>query len=560
MQSGRAQLTICRGLVSRRRLLGTTALGSSATALLASCGVGKKNGSASSQSSSSQNATPKPGGTLNVPLRADFFDFDNSTDGKDNYATQLAYDTLLQFREGPGVPYDQLTTAPSLAERWEVSSDATTYTFHLRPGLKFATVPPVNGRALTSDDVKWSYEYYARSDQFKNSKLKPSLFSYMLQGMDRVDTPDPQTAVVHFSAPFGPFLNYASTPVLPIVPHEIYDADGNFSNRMAGSGPFQLNTVASQRGAQWLFTKNPSYWDSGKPYVDQIREFVLTDEATLYAAFQTKQIDILQDVSDPSVLPTLKTNNPDAVIQQSINPNTAIIWLSVQHPPFSDLRLRQAFNLAIDRDELSQTLAGAKGDWAMPASLPGMWTTQEIKQILKFNPAQAKQLVSAAGYPNGLDVDLMASTSSNSTQVKTAQLVQAQLKKANINITIKPTEATTYSTSLHSGTFTASVAQALIFADLDSRFFGAFHSGSGSNYIGLKDPKLDQMIEAQRREPDPTKRQQLIKDTSRYLAENAYETTLYQQVLYTLWHPYVKGYGDNWMRNNWNAPNVWLAR
>lgn len=357
-----------------------------------------------------------------MPTAADFYDLDNSTNGRANSPTQLAYDTLLSFKQGPGVAYAQLATQAKLAEHWEVASDATAYSFRLRKGVRFANLSPVNGRELTSADVKWSYEYYSRTGAVSDKKLKPSLFSYMFEGLDRIETPDAQTVIVRFKDPFGPFLNYASTPVLPIVPHEIFDADGSFSNRMLGTGPFQLDPAASQHGTQWILKKQTNYWESGKPY---------------------------------------------------------------------------------------------------------------------------------------LDVEIMANSAGQS---KIAQLVQGQLKRAGVNLVIKPVDSATYGQKLHGGDFTASVAQAFLYADLDSRLYGAFYSGSGSNYAGISDARLDGMIEAQRREADAGKRQQLIKEASRYLAENAYETMLYQQTLATFWHPYVRNYADNWMQLNWNAPAVWLEK
>lgn len=525
--------------------------------MLAACGRRSGAGSPQGSSPASQATTPKNGGTLSVIPQEDFFDFDNSTDGKSNNATALAYDTLLTFQQGPGVPYSQLTLKPRLAQTWEASPDATAFTFHLRPGVKFVNLPPVNGRDLTSADVKWSYEYYSRTGAIKDKKLKPSLWSYMFAGMDRIEAPDPQTVVVHFSAPFGPFLPYTSSNALPILPHEIFDQDGNFSGRMAGTGPYQLDTSASQHGSLWVFKKNAAYWDAGKPYLDEIRCLVLPDAATQYAAFQSKQVDILQGLQDANAIAGIKSNNPDATLQQSDDPNLAIVWLNLRKPPFSDVRLRQAFSLAVDRQEFSKVMTGGKGGWPMPEATPDMWPDQEASQILKYDPAQAKQLLSAAGFSNGLDVELMVL---NTSQQKTAELVQAQLKKASINLTLLPLDQATAVTRLHSGNFTASTAQAFIFADIDSHLYGALHSGSGSNYVGLNDPKLDQMIEAQRREPDPIKRQALLKDASRYIADNADIVTLFEQARFTFWHSYVKNYADHWMQFDWDAPEIWLSK
>src|SRR5438270_11722960 len=113
----------------------------------------------------------------------------------------------------------------------------------------------------------------------------------MLEALDSVTTPDPYTVVVRFREPFAPFINYAASERLPIVPHEIYDLDGHFKDRIAGTGAFQLDAAASQKGTRWVFRKNPNYWEPGRPYLDEVRWVVIRDTAAGFVAFQTRQVD-----------------------------------------------------------------------------------------------------------------------------------------------------------------------------------------------------------------------------------------------------------------------------
>ena len=550
-----------RGRFSRRRALGAAALGSGAVALLGACGVKGRGSNAST--ASRQGGTPQPGGTLNVPLPTDFFNFDTSGNGKtvpNPNATMLAYDTVLGFQEGSNVPFDANVIAPKLAERWE-TPDAQTTIFHLRNGLKFANLAPVNGRALTSADVQWSFEYHSRTGQLKNSKLPRANFDYMFAGLDSLETPDPATVRVHFSQPFAPFLTDTATNSLPIVPHEIYDQDGDFSKRVAGSGPFQLDVAASQRGTRWVFKKNPEYWQSGKPYLDQINYLVIADMASVQAAFQTHQIDIVPSLAlngDLQTAAIIKKNNPDAVVQEGFAPQAQGLFICERRPPFNDVRMRQALSLAIDRDEFDKTFSGGKAGWVMSDALPGLWTQAEIKQILKYDPQQAKQLVIQAGYPNGVDAEAMIKQ--GTTPVAAVELLQAQLKKVGINIVIAPVDSATQSKRLHSGDFTLYPESQALSADPDIRFYGNFFSTSPSNYIGVKDPKLDQLILAQRQEIDPAKRKEDIKVVNRYMADNAINVALYRKPISVFWKPALKNYADNWQSNDLNAPNIWLQR
>ena len=239
---------------------------------------------------------PKPGGSLALRITGDPFDWDLSYVGKsipNGDSQPFIYNSLLGYKTGPGLKHAELVLRPELAETWAVSPDGSTFTFNLRKGVKFAPKEPVNGRELTAADVKWSYEYWSRSGQFKDKKLPTGQFGWMYEGLKAVDTPDDHTVVVRFSEPFAPFLNYAASDYNPVVAHEIYDRDGHMKNTAVGTGAFQLDETASQKGSRWVFKKHPSYWEPGRPYLDEVRLLVIPDDSTALAAFKTRQVDML---------------------------------------------------------------------------------------------------------------------------------------------------------------------------------------------------------------------------------------------------------------------------
>ena len=505
--------------------------------------------------------TAQHGGTLTLREDTDFNDFDPTYHGEsvpNKNATTLAYDTLTGFQQGANVPYTQLTIQPKLAQSWEVAEGATTYTFHLRKGVTFANLAPVNGRAVTADDVKWSFEYHSRTGAFSNTKLPASTFAWMLEGIEQIQTPDPSTVVMHFKQPFAPFLPYVSADELPILPHEVYDQDGHFHNRPIGSGPFQLDKATTQVGARWTFKPNTNYWQSGKPYLDSIVYLILPDDSSMYAAFQTHQIDIM-DLQDPAAEPALKKNNPDAIEQSDVDPAPTNLFTNVRRPPFSDLRVRQAISLSIDRDEFDKTLSASKGGWGMSGAAPGSFTQAEIKQILKYDPNQAKSLLAQAGYPNGLQAKLLLRMQAGPMTVG-AQLIQSQLKKGGFDLTIEPVDNATGSKRLHSGDFDISFILQNEYPDPDGWLYGTHFSTSPLNQIGVKDPKFDQLLLAQRQEADPNLRPQKIKDAATYLAQNAYDLALWFRINYELRRPNVQNYANHWLQYNWNAPDVWLQK
>lgn len=210
---------------------------------------------------------PRAGGYLNVAIETDPFDWDITYLGKsnpNNPGIGLAYLSLLRFKSGPEVEYVENVLLPDLAERWAVSPDARTFTFNLRKGVTYPAMTPVNGREVTAADVKWTLEYRTRTGAFADKKLPVDQAGFLLEGFDRVETPDPSTVMVHFKTPFAPFLNYAASRWNPIMPKEIYVQDGHLKDRIIGPGPYNLDTNASQKGTRLIWKKNPSYYDAGK--------------------------------------------------------------------------------------------------------------------------------------------------------------------------------------------------------------------------------------------------------------------------------------------------------
>ena len=186
--------------------------GAGVAALAVACG--KSQGGAKPSASTGANAgQPKTGGTYNLVQTNDFFDFDPTYQGSsvpNGEATLQVYDTLLDFDRSSAIDWAAVSVKPRLATKWE-TPDAQTYTFHLQPNVKFQNIAPVNGRALTSADVKWTLEYLSRTGAFANSKLpapptaQPSRECRRL----RLPTPIPWSCI---SMPLMPPSSTTSTP------------------------------------------------------------------------------------------------------------------------------------------------------------------------------------------------------------------------------------------------------------------------------------------------------------------------------------------------------------
>lgn len=546
----------------RRRRLVTLAAAGPAGALLAACAGGGHR----TDTSSKKQDQPQSGGQLNLRVTADPFDYDSSYSGKftpNQFAIDLAYNSLLGYKTGPGVGYSEVSLVPELAARWETPADAQTYIFHLRDGIKFANMPPVNGTTLTSADVKWTYEYASRTGQFQAKNLPAGQYNWLFEGLDRIETPDDSTVVVRFTKPFAPFLTYAASEYNPIVPHEIFDQDGDLRSRIAGTGPFQLNVSASQKGTRWVWAKNPTYFASGRPYADGIQWLVIADDATARAAFQARQLDVLSGTAiTAKAAQDIRGSFPEAVPFHSPNPEPYHVWINTTKPPVDDVRVRQAISAAIDREEFVRTFTNGEGKLGLCGALVDTFTQDEIRQLTPYDPAKAKQLLSAAGHPAGVSLEMNYPPAYGDEFVAAAQLFQAQLKKADINLTLKSEDLQTNLLRRKQGDYVVNVTGGLgTLGDPDSYLFQFFYSSSSANYSRLHDQKLDSLITAQRQEGDPAVRKQKVRDAVRYINVDAADgIALFHDVSYLFWLPRVRDYYPSWLNLEGPYTDAWIAR
>lgn len=497
--------------------------------------------------------TPKPGGRLSLDVAFEPNNWDTTrANRRQIYYTAHTMGRLLRFKTGPGIGYEDLTLEGEMAEKWSLSPDGKAFTFNLRKGVKFHNIAPVNGREANSNDIKFTMEYVARTGEFASIKDKLGLSneSWTVQGLAGVDTPDPYTAVVKFNDPFVPFLNYTTIGFLSILPREIYDKDGDFTKLRIGTGPFYLDPSASQSGTRLVYKKHKDYWEPGKPYLDEVYQLIIPDEVTQRAAFATKQLDMITERIAASDVTEIARNNPQAVQFPITAPGPAYVWLN-QTPgksPFTNDKLRKALNLSLDRDEMMKTFAGGKGALAFMGALPNMFSQEEIRKVYRYDPTEAKKLLGEAGYPNGITVELIYPGKAYGEWYANAmELMQAQSKKVGFDIQLRSLESPEVAARAKNGDFQIGGGGTLgLFADIDSNLFGSWHPTSGNNSAHVDDPKLTPMIEAQRREADPKKREELIKQAAQYINENVVGVMpLFRMPTAYFWHPHVKGQYPN---------------
>src|SRR5262249_5234499 len=198
--------------------------------------------------------------------------------------------------------YADLSLKGDLAESWQGSPDQRVWTFKLRRGVKGQNAPPLNGRDLIAADVKYCFEAYA----------KEGVQAFTFKEIEGMETPDSHTLRVFLRTPNALFPQNVAEPVALIFSREVLEEDGDLKKRLIGTGPFILKEHT--RTVRIVLQRNPDYFDTGRPYVDEYVILSAPDSATRAAAFRTGQSDFLP-LQSPSEVEAIRKTHPAAVVQ-----------------------------------------------------------------------------------------------------------------------------------------------------------------------------------------------------------------------------------------------------
>ena len=335
--------------------------------------------------------------------------------------------------------YEPGTTnlVPSLASKApDISEDGMTYTFTLRSGVMFH-----NGRELTADDVKYSIE---RAVNPKTQSPGAGFFG-MIKGFDEasagktttlsgIEVVDPTTVVFSLSRPDATFLHEMAINFASIVPKEEAEKYGeDFGKNPVGSGAFVFTKW--DLGQQLVISKNPDYFEAGIPKVDEVRFEVGVDPAVALARLKSGEVDILGDGIPAAnyVAESEDSKNKDLIIEGG-QLHTGYVTLNVKTKPLNDVKVRQALNMAVNKDRIVQIINGR----AVPANQPlppSMPAYDNGYKGFAYDVAKAKQLLADAGYPNGFTSELW--TSNTDPNPRIAQAIQQDFAEIGVKVSIK---------------------------------------------------------------------------------------------------------------------------
>ncbi|HEY7269534.1 MAG TPA: ABC transporter substrate-binding protein [Dehalococcoidia bacterium] len=571
-------------LSRRRALAGAATVGVGAAALgVVGCGGGSSSssgGGGSANNSSSDwahadtTAQAVAGGDYKAATTSDPVNLDPnlSTSFTAQTAGDIYYSRLLRFTTGPDIaPLSK--TAGDAAETFEASDGGSTWTFHLRKGMKFHPKGPasVSGRDLDADDVKASYDYFLAKNG--NRATLTAL-------VDSFTTPDKSTIVLKLKKAYAPFQELmASTALFYIMSKQgaTGELDTTKDSGVVGTGPWILDkqtpsvSIDLKRHPSWYQTAKISTGNVSLPLLNTYSYPIIPDYAQQMAQFVAGNLDVfavrnadLQSVTQQKADAQKLGGNPGWLLSQySFNMDNA-------NNPMKDVRLRRALSMSIDRDGLIATFGETAklksqgfdintgwnnspvpwGDgglywWLDPKSkdqgASGAW--------FKFDVAQAKQLVSAAGY-SGASLDFNTTNTIYGTtfdQQTEAQL--PMLKAIGLNLNVLSEDYTSkYFPQVYTKFNYQNIAYGYNtpFATIDEYMSRMLGKDGDQNKSRVNDPNIEALINKQQVELDPAKRQAIIYDIQRASADQMYyvPSVVGRWGAFSLWSPQMRNFGS----------------
>ena len=434
-----------------------------------------------------------------------------------------------------------------LAESWEKPDDLT-IVFNLRKGVRWHNKPPANGREFVAEDViKW-FERVMAAPAFAGTKL--------VTYMESVTAPDKYTVVIKTNEPYA--LMFDEVAFLLLQCPDVWETYGDMRawQNQVGTGPFIWEDFV--KGSSSTYSRNPDYWEKDPdgnqlPYIDGIRLLIIRDPSTQIAALRTGKVDLVNpwDKLAWHQRPSLEATCPGIQFSRTLTPVAFAFFQRQDLPPLSDINVRKALSMAMDREEMIATTYGGYGDpFTFPAQPTwGCYTPldelpADVREHWEYHPEKAKELLTAAGYPNGFDIQVQYNVTGTWTIYEPVmELVQAYWKKnLGVNLELLPiTRSRVVQIKIskdYEGIFAAPTGQynALMFAQNNYGCAGPF------NRSHVCDPKIEELTKKTAGTMDEVTRTEILTELYQYMAEMIYDFSLPGAVSFSAWHPWVKGF------------------
>lgn len=388
------------------------------------------------------------------------------------------YETLVRM-----TPESEII--PGAAETWDISEDGTEYIFHLREGMSFH-----NGDPVTANDVKYSL------DQAVESSYSGPYLGFV----ESTEVIDESKVKVKLKYAYAPFLSLCAT-YSNIVKEAFYEDGGTVQSKQPiGSGPYKF--VAWENGDKIIFEAFEDYYAGVAP-IKNLTYKIIVNSTTAAIAIEKGEVDMFINVA-PADVKTLE-GSEKLIVDQAPSSAFYFLGLNTENEILSDVKVRQAIAMSIDRESLIYGVLDGSGIEARSFIAEGLPGYTENYDPLPYDVEKATALLAEAGYPNGLDL-VMTVPESRSEH---AQMIQADVKKIGIELEISIVESGKFWEDLENSDYEMMMmGWSYVVMDPDVGFYSLYQSEEiiAGNYVRLNDEKLDELLLQGRISSDETER------------------------------------------------------
>jgi peptide/nickel transport system substrate-binding protein len=446
-----------------------------------------------------------------------------------------------------------------LAENWEFT-DPSTLVFHLRKGINWQNIPPLNGREFVANDV---IQHFQRLYGLGSGRT-PSPFQYpgsVYMNLTSMTAPDKYTVVSKWNTQNSEYIIEAMmrfSGAMDIEAPEIVAQYGDVNDwhHAVGTGPFIMNDFVS--GASTILVRNPNYWGYDErnpknrlPYIDRIRILIIPNEATAMAALRSGKIDAMDQLS-MDYFPLIKQSNPEIIqisLPASINDS---ITPRIDVKPFDDIRVRKAMQMALDLPTLAKTYyhglvppypasitSNEAKEWGFPYD---QWP-QALKDEYAYNPTAAKKLLADAGYPTGFKTNVVANTLGD---MDLLQIVKAYFLAVGIDMEIRQMDNASWLAFVQNAkkedqmTYGQSSPLGQVSEPLS--ISGTYDPKGITNYGMVNDPTYNALLARIPTETNFANLKQIIRDMAELVARQHYAISMLAVGKAAFKQPWLNGY------------------
>ncbi len=434
---------------------------------------------------------------------------------------------------------DDLGVVPDIASEWSVSPDGLTYRFKLRQGVRFS-----NGREVKATDFKYSFE---RVLSPATKSPRTWIFDYVLGAEEfmkgeagevkGIRAPDDYTVEIILKEPFSPFLGLLTMTNAYVVPEEkVLELGPDFSSNPAGTGPYVLKSWLPGREVVLEAKKDYSEGPAG---VTGIIYRVMPEELTAVAEFELGNLDAIA-IPASAYARYRNSSKWREYITSAEGLNTYYLGLNCSRPPFNSPELRRAMSLAIDRKKILATLYEGRGRLAR-GPVPDILRRWQAPESYAFDPEKAKAIIKEEG-AFGRKVEFFITA--DPEVVDTAEVIQAYLKDAGLDVKIRQLEWSAFKQAVNGGEADMFwLSWWADYPDPENFLFPLFHSsnrGPGGNRVLYANPEVDTLIEAGQRATTEAMRDDYYRRAESIIVRDAPWVFFWHGTDFTLKQPWVR--------------------